>query len=215
MYEKDKKFQEISAELAIAANTNHKHVDTFEVVKRLCNSLAIRISDLIFQKSLLTKQYDSAKNHSNKLENFLKRVYCKFREYNLGTKNVESMELMNDGIDGAYDNLDAISKFRKCALAVIALNRMRYLVRSKYEGFGKYEIEDFESIEHENLEHFIHLNPSHKIAEPYHSLQNIHNSIDSSISITPIKSKINEEFKEISIDNIYIQANVISNGKQI
>ena len=96
MYEKDKKFKEISAELAIAANTNHKHFDTFESVKGLCNSLAVRISDLIFQKSLLTQQYDSAKNHSNKLDNFLKRVYCKFREYNLGTKNEESVELMND-----------------------------------------------------------------------------------------------------------------------
>ena len=92
---------------------------------------------------------------------------------------------------------------------------MRYLVRSKYEGFGKYEIEDFESIEHENLEHFIHPNPSHEIAEPYHSIQNIQNSIDTSISITPIKRKVNEELKEISIDNICMQANVISNSKPI
>ena len=215
VYEKDKKFKEISAELAIAANTNLKHADTFEGVKGLCNSLVVRLNDLIFQKNLLSKQYDSTKNHSNKLENFLKRVYCKFREYNLGIKNDETVELFNDGSEGIYDGYSALSKFRKCALAVIALNRMRYLVKSKYEGFGKYEIEDFESIEHENLDNLIHANPRYEIVDSCQSLQKIQNTIEPSISITPVKRIMNEEFKEISLDNILMNANAISNSKPI
>lgn len=211
--EKDHKLKELNAELAISLNTSQKHVETILNLKTLSSSLILRINDLIFQKQLLTKQYASNKSHSKKLEKFLKRVYFKFREWNLGTKQSDSQDSFENSIDEAEVNPAQSLKFKvkKATFAIIAINRMKMMLRNPNYGYGKYDLDELNDIETREFE--CQYTNHRDNTESLPSLAKMHNSIETSLSVTPVKHNTDEEYKDYSLENIGIYGQAMSNSK--
>jgi hypothetical protein len=91
--------------------------------------MATRVDDLVFQKKFLVRLWDTTKESYGKTWGFLERVYYKIRELNLESSCDDVSEIQYQNDSSERPELHPILKFRKCVLSVIALNRIKFLVK--------------------------------------------------------------------------------------
>jgi len=195
---KDERVNILNADLAVLTNNVQNQTNTLVEVKEMCDSAVTRANDLIFQKKIILKQFSTLKESYSKTCLFIERVYYKIRELNLDSSFDDmQQEHSNNTEMNNSSGYHPLLKLRKCVLAVIAMNRMKFLSHSD-NGFGKHNLEDIENIEIiENFsqvnEHiFVHggyNNPYCDTEDQMKSFSKVQNSIDASISVTPIKAE--------------------------
>lgn len=143
------------------------------------------------------------KNH-----NFLERVYYKFRDLNLDLDSNELSFANQSNSNELKESLAPIQAFRKIVLGVIAINRMKILVQSTVDGFGKHQIDDYDNFElpeyndeDDNCLNVKNSNTYLDNSEHYMSFAKLHNAAESSISVTPDKN----DSKNNSAENIIVR----------
>ncbi|CAI2361362.1 unnamed protein product [Moneuplotes crassus] len=182
----------LSSDLSQLTKQIHSQIDLSKDLKQLATAGHQKVTSLVFQKGVLKDQLHELQQSYKKTTSFLERVYCKIREINLG---VQGEEVTNK--DKEIKTVSPLFKFRKSVLAIIAVNRIKKLFKTQC--LGKYDLECIDSIKvaefGENEEMFISQGyqlPEYDTEDNQKCFKFENNSIEKSLSITPIKPSQDE-----------------------
>ena len=218
--DKEVRIETLTSDITVLTNNMQTQIESTQNLKQLCSSLALRTQDLIFQKQLLQMQYKNLNQAHAKTCGFMERVYYKVREINLDSGTNET-SFVNETSLNVQTQVEYSPRFifRKCVLTVIAIHRMRLLALSDNDGFGKHHIDDIEGLEISELPSghgkAIYINTSYQ--NPYYwdtdeqlkSFSKLQNSLEGSISVTPIKGDPNENIAK----ELFHRRNTLSTSK--
>lgn len=88
---------------------------------------------------------------------------------------------------------------------------MKMMSRNPNYGYGKYDLDELNDIETREFE--CQYTNHRDNTESLPSLAKMHNSIETSLSVTPVKHNTDEEYKDYSLENIGIYGQAMSNSK--
>ena len=211
----EQNINELNSEIKILTNRIQAKSAVISHFRQLTNALIWRIEGLITQKKWMGVFNKIIKDSYQKNYNFLERVYYKIRDLNLDIDSSDSTFSSQQKSVEIKENILPIQSFRKVVIAIIALNRMKRLSQSIIDGFGKYNIDDYDNIEiadynydDSNIISKVN-NPYCDNSDQYMSFARLQNASESPISITPDK----HESKNNSAENIILKPRSLFTSK--